>query len=155
MRAREKGYPIVEGLIGVFGDYLKRLRETPGSNDRLDAGTFEDISRDLRLARGEFRNLIRLSSHSADELPKLLKVLGLDEADLIRSEPGVLRDMERVCSCAYAKRNVTTTSRPALQQEIMRTIIPMLRQYRHWARASPVVERDLLLSDRCRASSSP
>ncbi|WP_244525017.1 MULTISPECIES: hypothetical protein [Bradyrhizobium] len=102
MSAREENYPIVEGLIGVFGDWLNHRRER-GDYDQLDSRTFEDISRDLRLPQGELSALIKLPPHSADELPKLLKVLGFDEADLIRSEPGVLCDMERVCSQCVRK----------------------------------------------------
>jgi hypothetical protein len=119
MTANEKNYPIVEGLIDAFGDWLNHLRER-GSNDQLDARTFEDISRDLRLPQGEFRALTKLSSHSADELPKLLKVLGLDEADISRSEPGVLRDMERVCSQCLRKaqcNNDTKTGAAARDYE--------------------------------------
>lgn len=102
MIAKEKTYPIVEGLIDVFTDWLRHVRERD-DDARLDARTFGDISRDLRLPRGELDTLMRMSSHSADELPKLLKVLGLDEAELIRTEPGVMRDMERVCSQCVRK----------------------------------------------------
>lgn len=42
--------------------------------------------------------------HSWEELPKLLKVLGVDEADLARTQPLVLRDMERVCALCHHKR---------------------------------------------------
>jgi hypothetical protein len=40
---------------------------------------------------------VRKGSYAADELPRLLKVLGIDEAALARSKTAVLRDMERVC----------------------------------------------------------
>jgi hypothetical protein len=43
---------------------------------------------------------VRQGRHAADELPRPLEVLGIVEAALMRSEPAVLRDMERVCvSC--------------------------------------------------------
>ena len=35
---------------------------------------------------------------------RLLKALGIDEADLSRTEPLVLRDMERVCAMCAHKR---------------------------------------------------
>ena len=47
--------------------------------------------------------LVRQGPHAADELPKLLKVLGIDEADLARTQPLVLRDMERVCAMCASK----------------------------------------------------
>jgi hypothetical protein len=34
----------------------------------------------------------------------LLRALGIDEADLARSQPLVLRDMERVCAMCASKR---------------------------------------------------
>ena len=48
--------------------------------------------------------LVRQGPHAADELPRLLKSLGIDEADLARTQPLVLRDMERVCAMCASKR---------------------------------------------------
>ena len=48
--------------------------------------------------------LVRQGPHAADELPKLLKALGIDEAALARTEPLVLRDMERICALCNHKR---------------------------------------------------
>ena len=43
---------------------------------------------------------MRVGPGAADELPHVLEVLGIDAAALARSQPAVLRDMERVCiSC--------------------------------------------------------
>ena len=41
--------------------------------------------------------------HAADELPELLKALGIDEPALARTQPLVLRDMERVCALCHDK----------------------------------------------------
>ena len=39
---------------------------------------------------------------ASEELPLLLKALGIDQAKLGRAQPLVLRDMERVCAlCAH------------------------------------------------------
>jgi hypothetical protein len=48
--------------------------------------------------------LVRHGPHAAAELPKMLRALGIDEADLARTETLVLRDMERVCSLCNHKR---------------------------------------------------
>ena len=48
--------------------------------------------------------LVDRGPHAADELPKLLKALGIEEADLARTEPLVVRDMERVCALCHHKR---------------------------------------------------
>lgn len=46
---------------------------------------------------------MRHGPHAADELPGLLKALGIDEEALARAEPLVLRDMERVCTLCRDK----------------------------------------------------
>jgi transcriptional regulator with XRE-family HTH domain len=96
MNPATKSLPSVDGLIDVFGDWLKHRRELHEMG-RLDPGTFDDIARDLRITSTDLGTFVRQGSHAADELPRLLKVLGIDEATLVRSEPAVLRDMERVC----------------------------------------------------------
>jgi uncharacterized protein DUF6455 len=48
--------------------------------------------------------LVRQGALSADELPKMLEVLGIDEAAISRAQPALLRDMERVCSFCKHKR---------------------------------------------------
>lgn len=63
----------------------------------LDPGAFDDIARDLRITPADLDMIVREGSHAADELPRMLKVLGIDEAKLACSQPAVLRDMKRVC----------------------------------------------------------
>jgi Family of unknown function (DUF6455) len=102
MKPDVKSHPIGEGLIDVFGDWLKHRREMREVRD-LDARTFNDIARDLRMVPSNLDMFVRQGPHAADELPRLLKALGIDEAALARSETAVLRDMERVCSLCERK----------------------------------------------------
>ena len=103
MTAQSKPYPRVELLISVFADWLKHRREL--SEIRLmDRADFDRIASDIRISPGELDALVDQGPHAADELPKLLKALGIDEADLARTEPMVLRDMERVCALCHHKR---------------------------------------------------
>jgi hypothetical protein len=103
MTAQSKPYPRVELLIGVFADWLKHRRELSEIR-RMDRADFDRIASDLRVSPGELDALVDQGPHAADELPKLLKALGIDEADLARTEPMVLRDMERVCALCRHKR---------------------------------------------------
>jgi hypothetical protein len=96
MQPELKSHPIVENLVDVFGDWLKHRREMREVRD-LDARTLGDIARDLRITSTDLDAFVRRGPHAADELPKLLKVLGIDETALARTETAVLRDMERVC----------------------------------------------------------
>lgn len=102
MAPKTQHYPIVTGLIDLFADWLKhreRIREIRG----LDSGEFAGIAHDLRITPADLDSLVRRGPHAVDELPKLLKALGIDEAALSRSEPLVLRDMARVCALCQQK----------------------------------------------------
>jgi hypothetical protein len=86
MTIQDHPYPRVELLINTFGDWLKHR-----------------IAGDLRVSSNDLDELVRKGPHAADELPKLLKALGIDEAGLARTQPLVLRDMERVCALCHSK----------------------------------------------------
>lgn len=103
MTTHDKPYPVVEYLIGVFGDWLNHRREL-NELRLLDTASFNQIAGDLRIPATDLNELVRQGPHAADELPKLLKALGIDEAALERTEPLVLRDMERICSLCNHKR---------------------------------------------------
>lgn len=102
MAPQTRPYPIVTEFIELFADWLKHrqaIREIRG----LDSGEFASIAHDLRIAPADLDTLVRQGPHAADELPKLLKALGIDEKALSRTEPLVLRDMARVCALCQQK----------------------------------------------------
>jgi len=70
----------------------------------MDAASFDQIASDLRISSADLEQLVGQGPHAADELPKMLRALGIDQADLARTETHVLRDMERVCSVCNHKR---------------------------------------------------
>jgi transcriptional regulator with XRE-family HTH domain len=89
-------------LITAFGDWLKHRREL-NELRQLNTSEFERIATELRVSPGDLNELVRQGPHAADELPKLLKILGIDEEALARTQPMVLRDMERVCALCSSK----------------------------------------------------
>jgi hypothetical protein len=95
-------YPTVEFLIDKFADWLKHRREL-NEVRRLNRTEFDLIASDLRISPGDLDQLVQCGSHSADELPKMLKSLGISEDDLKRTQPMLLRDMERVCALCRDK----------------------------------------------------
>jgi transcriptional regulator with XRE-family HTH domain len=102
MTAQDHAYPRVEMLINTFGDWLKHRREL-NEIRQMDRSDFDRIAGDLRVSPNDLDELVRKGPHAADELPKLLKALGIDEAGLARTQPLVLRDMERVCALCHSK----------------------------------------------------
>jgi hypothetical protein len=103
MKFQIESYPLVDTLIGTFGDWLEQRREKL-EVCRCDADEFAHIARDLAVAPGDLDALVRQGPHAADELPKLLKALGIDKNAIARTHPMVLRDMARVCASCKQKR---------------------------------------------------
>ena len=103
MTVQEKPYPVVSLVIDTFGEWLKHRRELNEMHD-MDAANFGRIAGELRMSSADLAALVRQGPHAADELPKMLAALGINEQDLARSEPLVLRDMERVCALCSHKR---------------------------------------------------
>ena len=101
MTTQSEPYPAVTLLIEKFADWLKHRRELSEIR-QLNRTDFEQIASDLRVSPHELDQLVR-HGRSADELPKLLKNLGINEGDLMRTEPLLLRDMQRVCSLCRHK----------------------------------------------------
>ena len=102
MATRIKTYPIVENAINVFGDWLKHRQEMREFRD-MNSGDFVRIARDLCVSPAELDAVVRQGPHASDELPRLLKSLGTDEASLSRTQPVLQRDMVRVCASCRQK----------------------------------------------------
>jgi hypothetical protein len=103
MSAESKPYPRIEFLINSFADWLKHRRELHEMR-QMDRSEFDRIAGDLRVTPDDLEELVRQGPHAADELPKMLRALGINEASLARAQPLVLRDMERVCAMCNHKR---------------------------------------------------
>jgi hypothetical protein len=103
MTVQETPYPIVSRMIDIFGEWLKHRRELRELRE-IDAANFGQIASDLRMSSADLEALVRQGPHAADELPKMLAALGIDQDDLARTEPLVPRDMERVCAVCIHKR---------------------------------------------------
>jgi len=93
----------------------------------LDAADFGRIAGDLRMSSADLEALVRQGTHAANELPKMLTALSIDQDDLARTEPLVLRDMERVCALCSQKRRcdrdlVADTSAAHYQETLVRSM---------------------------------
>jgi len=103
MTAHAKPRPYLEQLIGTFAGWLTHRREL-NELHQIDRAELDRIAGDLQVSPSALEELVEKGPHAADELEKLLKVLGIDEAALARTQPTVLRDMERVCALCQHKR---------------------------------------------------
>jgi transcriptional regulator with XRE-family HTH domain len=102
MTAQSKSFPATQFLIDRFADWLKHRREL-NELRQMDRADFDRIAEDLRVSPVELDGLVRRGPHAADELPAMLRALGIDANKLARTEPMLLRDMERVCAMCNQK----------------------------------------------------
>jgi len=102
MTTHGKTYPRVEYLIDTFADWLKHRREL-NEMRQLDREDFDRIATDLRISPSDLDELVRRGPHASDELRLLLKALEIDESAIARTQPLLLRDMERVCALCRHK----------------------------------------------------
>lgn len=69
----------------------------------MNGGDFGRIARDLCVSPADLDAVVRQGPHASDELPRLLKALGIDETTLSRTQPVLQRDMVRVCASCQQK----------------------------------------------------
>lgn len=102
MIAQHESYPTVEFWIDKFVDWIKHRRELSEVR-QMNRTDFDLIARDLRVSPDELDRLVAAGAHSADEMPEMLKALGIEVTDLARVDPLMVRDMQRVCSLCRDK----------------------------------------------------
>ena len=95
-------YPVFEKLLTTFNDWLKHRREL-NELRQLDRSEFDRIAGELRVSPDDLHELVHLGAQATDELPKMLTALGIDRDALARTQPAMLRDMERVCALCHHK----------------------------------------------------
>ena len=135
MNVQDKPYPVVDLVIETFGDWLKHRRELKEMRE-MDAASFDQIASDLRISSADLEQLVRQGPHAADELPKMLRALGIDQADLARTETHVLRDMERVCSVCNHKRRCGHEARRRHRRRELRRVLRQCLHHR-WSGCEP------------------
>lgn len=96
-----------EALGAWLGQVFRRWRETGRAHFEL-AGLspteMERIAADLGLTPSQLKNLSTQGHGSADLLYRRLAEVGLDPTEILRNEPGVLRDLERTCALCDGHR---------------------------------------------------
>lgn len=102
MTAQQETYPTVEFWIDKFAGWLRHRRDL-NEIRRMNRTDFNLIAHDLRISPDDLDRLVAAGEHGADEMPTMLKALGIDVKDLQRAEPLMVRDMQRVCGLCRDK----------------------------------------------------
>jgi hypothetical protein len=79
----------------IVRDGLAKLQADPEET--------QHIARDLCCSERELYELTRRGPDAADLLPQRMAVLGLDAAEVSRSDPMLMRDLQRLCALCDSK----------------------------------------------------
>jgi hypothetical protein len=92
--------------LGAFRRNLRDARARLGELDRCGADLGR-IARDIGVAPSELYTIAAKRPDAADQLKLRLEALHLDRAALVRDDPRVMRDLDRVCTACGSKRRCT------------------------------------------------
>jgi hypothetical protein len=88
------------------GGVLARLRtwwQRRDELDRMDPQELGRIASDVAVSVPELKDMAARGPHAADLLHERMRALGLSKLDVERIAPGLMRDLERTCSCCHEK----------------------------------------------------
>ena len=130
MTPQVKPYPVINKLIDVFGNWLKRRQEIREIRE-LDSAEFANIAHELCVTPADLDTFVRQGPHAVDELPKLLTALGIRHSLAL----SLLCCVTWHVSAPHANKStsVTETSMPVPRPSTMRSIASMRRQSMRWA----------------------
>lgn len=92
-------------VFDTIAKWVKDYREAIGQRHELANATPEvvaSIARDIGVSPEELSFFTAKGQHAADELPKLLRALGVDPEKLASGDPVRMRDLQRMClTCGH------------------------------------------------------
>lgn len=98
-------YAGVAPIIEAIANWVKQYRYAVGLRNELahcGAEEVAHIAHDLGMAPEEFVSLARKGPDAADQLPKLLRALGVDPKELASVDPATMRALECICiTCGH------------------------------------------------------
>lgn len=98
-RQTSPDYPFIEGALDAVADWVNRFRHHTGQSalGQCDAREVARIAADLGIGSRELRALAEAKPDSANLLKEMLPSLGVDPAQLARTDPLIMRDLQRLC----------------------------------------------------------
>ena len=95
----------VRPVLDAIANWVKRYRHAVGVRGEFAHCGAEEvalIARDIGVSPVELITIANKGPHAADELPKLLRALGVDPQKLGSNDPALMRSLQRICiSCEH------------------------------------------------------
>jgi len=94
------------GIFGAVAEWWRNFRAERARLDELQryGDDISHIARDVGLSSADLRTIAARRPDAATQLERRLETLDLDRDAVVRTDPRVLRDLERVCSLCGEKR---------------------------------------------------
>ncbi len=89
----------VQGLLQRLAHWWRCNNELSS----LSAAELDRMSRDLGMTSAELQEIAAMGPESAELLHQRMEALGVTQADIDRLAFGLVRDLERDCSCCSSK----------------------------------------------------
>jgi len=99
-QVREPHYPTIEFVLDAIAGWVNKYRYIYGAHDELGQCSQQDvrqIAKDLGIPVSDLRGLASKGPGAADNLQKMLVALSVDPEALAKSDPAVMRDLQRLC----------------------------------------------------------
>jgi hypothetical protein len=106
--------------FAVWRRRRRDLRDLAG----LGQSEFSAIARDLRVSPDDLEAAAKNGSGNAANSARLLDALGIDSIGMLRAEPAVMRDMERVCALCPATARCGRDLRAGTSRWVYREYCP-------------------------------
>jgi hypothetical protein len=121
----------IESIFGAIANWVTKYRHAAGLRRELAKCGPEEvatIARDIGLSTQELELIASKGPNAADELPKLLRALGVEPQKLLSDRNRTLRDLQRICITCGTKLNVSTNLPLGPPQLTTTTIVRTLCQ---------------------------
>jgi Family of unknown function (DUF6455) len=99
-KVRHPHYPTVELVLDAIASWINKYRDVSSPHNEFGQCSPEQvmqIAKDLGVPAGELRGLAAKGPGAADLLEKMLIALGVDPRSLAKTDPAVMRDLQRLC----------------------------------------------------------
>lgn len=99
-------YPTVEFVLDAIAGWVNKYRNATGDElGQCGPDDVQQIAKDLGVSVNELRDLVSKGPGGADLLQKMLRALQVDPKKITAQDPGVMRDLQRLCiSCGNKER---------------------------------------------------
>ena len=106
--SQQPAHPAIDSVFAAIAHWVRKYRSHAGNDDtfgQCSSDEVRQIAKDIGVSPAELRAIADKGPGAADLLQKMLVALGVAPETLIKRDPAVMRDLQRLCvSCSHKSR---------------------------------------------------